>query len=133
MKNISLTIENNTLHGYKSQYVADVLDTNKLKASGLIVVNLYEDINLIQIKLVASGFLKYDFLLEIRNGNLFLYAERTEKLSEKQAKFCSMDVDTFSKSFIIPANVIMSKIKAHFADGKLIIDLPKRKFFSNIL
>ena len=127
MENRSLTIEQDSASGYKSQYVANLLGQNKIRATAIIVVNMYEDANLIQIKLVAGEFAKDDFLIEVVGGDLFLYAEKSNVLKKENFNYCSFDIDTFSKRFVLPLSIDRTAIKAQFQDGILIIDLPKRK------
>ena len=131
MKNISLTIENNGQNSYKSQFVEDLLEGSKLRETAIIIVNVYDAKHLTKIKFGTNGFMKDDFQIEIRNGNLFLYAEKSGNLENEKNKGCSFGIDTFSKTFILTSNIDVSGIKAHFTDAMLVIDLPKKRFPGN--
>lgn len=127
MENILLTIEHDCPNVYRSHYVVDLLAETKMRAMAIIVVNLYEDDHLLQIKFVTREFTKDDFLIELRNGNLFIYAEKLGTARNENLKHYSFNIDTFSKRFVLPINIDKTAIKARFQDGMLIIDLPKRK------
>lgn len=105
MKNISLTIESKRQNSYKSQFVIDLLEGGKLRETAIIIVNVYDDIHLTKIKFGTNRFRKDDFEIEIRNGNLFLYAKKSKNLENEKNKCCSFGIDTFSKTFILTPTI----------------------------
>lgn len=128
MKNVSLIIENKKHNTYNSQYVTDVLEGSKLRATTMLVLNIYEDLHITKIKIATSGFNKDDFKIDINNGNLVVTAKKSIPTNSKKGKLYSYGIDTFSKSYRLPTTIDATKIKANFESGLLVIDLPKKRF-----
>jgi HSP20 family protein len=127
MKNVSLIIENKKHTSYNSQYVTDVLERSKLKATTMLVLNIYEDLHITKIKIATSGFTKKDFQIEINLHHLVVTATRQIHTNGKEGELESFGIDTFSKTYAVPSNIDTSKISAHFDNGLLVIDLPKKR------
>lgn len=93
----------------------------------LPAVNIREEDDRYELEMSVPGFKKDDFEITSENGMLTISAEtRTEQTEEKKnytrKEFSSA---AFSRSFMLPDNIIEDNVKASYEDGLLKIKLEK--------
>ncbi len=92
-------------------------------------VDIAEEKDRILITAELPGFREDEIEIQTENGMLTLRGERKfEKESDgKSYHRVERSYGQFVRSFSLPNNVDREKIKAHFSDGLLKVDLPKRE------
>ena len=101
---------------------------NFLTKQGYVPVNIKETDNGYSLEIVAPGFEKTDFKVNIDNNVLTISAERkteeksqTEKQIRKEYSYRS-----FKRSFTIDDKIDATAIEASYVNGVLILNLPKK-------
>jgi HSP20 family protein len=96
---------------------------------GSLPVNILETEDRFLIELVAPGFEKNDFSVELEKELLTIRAEHQEEKQEQNAKFHTRQyaIQSFSRSFRITDSVDANGISASYESGILTISLPKKK------
>lgn len=93
--------------------------------------NIVEYDNEFKIELAAPGYEKSDFKINIENKALVVKAEinRDKEDKDKKGKVAHREhyYASFERTFSLPSNVNVEKIAAHYKDGILHIDLPKKE------
>ncbi len=112
----------------------DLMDWNLSNFSStntsLPAVNVKETDNDFSIEVAAPGMTKKDFNISFHNNVLTISSEREEEKNEKDEKYSRKEFSyqSFQRSFTVAENAVDSdKITAKYADGILIITLPKRE------
>lgn len=79
------------------------------------------------IKAELPDVARDDLNVSVDNGVLTIRGEKKQEKEEKGKKFHRIErhYGSFSRSFTLPENVDISKIKANFKDGVLSVSLPK--------
>lgn len=92
-------------------------------------VNITEKDNEFLIELAAPGLTKKDFNIAIENGVLTISAEKKFEKEEEKKNYTRKEYsfEEFTRSFTLPENVSEEKIKAHYEDGILKLELAKRE------
>ena len=92
-------------------------------------VNIVENTEGFVIELAAPGLSKKDFNIAIENGVLTISAEKQEEKKEEDKNYTRKEYsfEKFSRSFTLPENVSEDKVKAHYADGILRLELAKKE------
>ena len=80
-----------------------------------------------EIQLAVPGMKKEDFKLEINKNHLTISGERKFNDEKKAKNFHTVETyyGSFSRSFSLPENVEVDKIKAAYNNGILEVVLPK--------
>lgn len=97
---------------------------------GSLPVNILETDDRFLIELVAPGFQKSEFSIELEKQLLTIRAERQEEKQEQTSKFHTRQfiAHSFTRSFRIPETIIdEDKISASYDSGILMVTLPKKK------
>jgi HSP20 family protein len=97
------------------------------KGSSVPAVNISENEKNYKLEVAAPGFKKEDFKIEVKNGYLNISAEakvETEK-TEDDYKLREFQYNAFTRAFALPENTDMQKVEATYADGILLITVPK--------
>lgn len=93
-------------------------------------VNIKETEKEFRIEVVAPGFKKEEFSIDLEGDVLTLSAERKSETKEEDpdARYTRREYNysSFVRSFSLPENSQPEKIKAHYEDGVLHLDLPKK-------
>lgn len=99
--------------------------------SSLPSVNIKETPNKFQVEMAAPGLDKKDFKIELDGTALTISSERQEQSSNTEIEnynrreFC---YEAFSRTFHLPKQVVNAdQIKANYANGILILEIPKRE------
>ncbi len=81
------------------------------------------------IELVAPGFKKEAFKVEVHERNLTISAEEKTESEEKTETFLRKEYSfgSFTRSFRLPNTVDSDKIEASYEDGVLHLTIPKKE------
>ena len=81
------------------------------------------------LELAAPGLKKDDFELDVDDKMLEIQVKREEEKEDSNDNFTRREYNytSFYRSFSLPENVIVDKIKAEYKDGLLKVHLPKQK------
>ncbi len=92
-------------------------------------VNIKEDEKAYLVEFAAPGFKKEDFKINYENEQLTVSAERKEEHShEEKVTRREFSYHSFARSFHIPEEMVeVEGISAKYADGILLVTLPKRE------
>jgi len=96
-------------------------------AHSAALVNTLETKDGYTIELVAPGFQKDQFEIQVDDNQLSVTATREEKKLEEGERFTRKEysVNTFKRHFTLPKTVHADAIKAEYKDGILYLNLPK--------
>lgn len=99
--------------------------------SNLPAVNISEDEKCFCVDIVAPGFKKEDFKINLEDDMLSISAEiKTENTEEDEKKKYSRreySHSSFTRTFKLPENTAEDEISAEFKDGILKLNIPKRE------
>ena len=93
-------------------------------------VNVIQNESGYQLEVVAPGFNKEDFKIQLENNVLTIWTEAKAEEDEKEEKFVRREYSfqSFKRSFTIDENSIDSEaISAQYVNGILIVNLPKKE------
>lgn len=92
-------------------------------------VDIAEDEKCYEIYLALAGAKKQDFHIDLIDGKLTISGERNFAKHREGKKFHCMETQygSFSRSFIIPEDVIKDQVEAVYEDGILTLILPKQE------
>ena len=99
------------------------------KAQGFIPVNVKETKDAYQLEVVAPGFEKNDFNINLEKNILTVSAEtktETENKNEKQIRR-EYSYHSFKRSFTVDEKVDSEKIEAKYVNGVLTLNLPRKE------
>ena len=99
------------------------------KAQGFIPVNVKELKDAYQLEVVAPGFEKNDFTINLDKNILTISVEKkseTENKDEKQIRR-EYSYHSFKRSFTIDEKVDVEKIEAKYVNGVLTLNLPRKE------
>lgn len=90
-------------------------------------VDIYDEKDHIVIKAEIPGVDKKDITVDIKDRVLTLKGERSSDNEEKKDNFYRRErtFGKFERSFSLPAQVDLDKVKADYKDGILKIEIPK--------
>jgi len=118
----------NLLDGFLNELPAFFKDDFGAKAQGFIPVNVKETKDAYQLEVVAPGFEKNDFNINLEKNILTVSAEKkseTENKDEKQIRK-EYSYQSFKRSFTIDEKVDAQQIVAKYLNGVLTLNLPKK-------
>lgn len=103
-------------------------DSDWMKSITVPSVNIRETDKEFLVELAAPGLNKKDFKIAIDNGMLTISAEKKLEKEEKEKEFTRKEFSysNFSRSFMLPENANEEKVEAHYEDGLLKLQLPKK-------
>jgi HSP20 family protein len=92
-------------------------------------VNIKETENDYVLGLVAPGFQKEDFKINLDNNTLTISAEKKEETENQNEKFIRKEYkqQSFSRSFTIDENIDAENISAKYVNGVLTLNLAKKQ------
>lgn len=99
------------------------------KAQGFIPVNVKETKEAYQLEVVAPGFEKNDFNINLEKNILTVSAEKkteSENKDEKQIRN-EYSYHSFKRSFTVDEKVDAEKIEAKYVNGVLTLNLPRKE------
>ena len=99
----------------------------EMERGDIPAVNIKEDEKQYVLEMAAPGLKKEDFKISLDNDILTISREVEEKKEEKNENYTRREFwfSNFSRSFTLPENIDLEKIKADYRSGILKITLPK--------
>lgn len=104
-------------------------DFNKAEGKGSVPVNVKETDNGYELEVIAPGFDKSDFKINLEDTLLTISAERKleqKKETDKQIRN-EFSYKSFKRSFTVDEKIDATKIDAAYVNGVLILNLPKKE------
>ena len=101
---------------------------NVLSKEGFVPVNIKETGNSYSLEVIAPGFNKEDFKVNLDGTILAISAEKKSEVkneSEKQIKK-EFNFRSFKRSFTIDEKIDATRIEASYVNGVLTLNLPKK-------
>jgi HSP20 family protein len=91
-----------------------------------VPVNISETPEAYALEVVAPGFSKEDFKINLENNMLTI--EGVKKMEKKDEKNLRVEYryDSFKRSFTVDKNIEASQISAQYVNGVLRLNLPKK-------
>ncbi len=111
------------------EWMTDFNGGRSFAALTVPAVNVSEEKDAYVLSLAAPGMKKDDFKIDVDNNVLTISAETEEKKEEKNEKYSRQEYNysSFSRSFTLPDSIVKDKIEAHYTDGVLKLQLPKKE------
>lgn len=118
---------------FSSNYLSDFFNTDKLFGDNFFTtermpaVNVIENEKTYELEVAVPGMKKEDFKVEVKDGLLSIYAERTDEKMEEEKNYTRKEFScmSFSRMFTLPENVKDGEIDATYVNGVLTIVIPK--------
>jgi HSP20 family protein len=81
------------------------------------------------LEVIAPGFQKEDFKVNLDNNTLTISAEKKEETENKNEKFIRKEFkqQSFKRSFTIDENIDAESISAKYVNGVLTLNLAKKQ------
>src|ERR1700726_5193591 len=91
-------------------------------------VDIYEDEHNITLKLEVPGIEEKDIDVRIERNTLTVHGERKIEKEEKEENYRRVErqYGSFTRSFTLPHSVDAGQVNAHYDNGVLKINLPKK-------
>ena len=107
----------------------DFANSNWPREMASPAVNVKETDNMFELEVAVPGMKRDDFILEVKEGMLFISAKCESEKEEKEDDYTRKEFNfsSFKRSFWLPENVVAEEIKANYKEGILLIELPKAK------
>ena len=111
-------------NGFQNLMIEDVW-----KETAPIPVNVQETENAFELHVMAPGFNKDEFKLNVEKNVLHISYEHKEEQSEEKSKWLRKEykMQTFKRSFSLNDKINVAGITAKYNDGILNITLPKKE------
>ena len=92
-------------------------------------INVKETKDAFIVELAAPGLSKDDFDINIENGYLNIFVEKSSEKEEKDDDYTrkEFNYNSFKRSLLLPENVMDEEIKATYVDGVLKFNLSKKE------
>ena len=119
----------NLLDNFFNELPTFLKDDFGSKAQGFIPVNVKETKDAYQLEVVAPGFEKNDFNINLEKNILTISVEKkseTENKDERQIRK-EYRYHSFKRSFTIDEKVDAEKIEAKYVNGVLTLNLPRKE------
>ena len=96
---------------------------------GFIPVNIKETEKSYQLEVVAPGFEKTDFKINLDQSLLTVSAEKKEEVKDEKKKQIRREYSyqSFKRSFTVDEKIDATNIEATYINGVLILNLPKKE------
>jgi HSP20 family protein len=119
----------NLLDNFFSELPTFFKDDFGTRAQGFIPVNVQETKDAYQLEVVAPGFEKSDFNINLEKNMLTVSAERKSETDNKDEKQVRKEYSyhSFKRSFTIDEKVDSEKIEAKYVNGVLTLNLPRKE------
>ncbi len=104
-------------------------DNNQHQWKGSVPVNIREDEKSYLIDVVAPGFEKTDFRINLEQQVLTISAEKKEESAESKEKKIRDEYQfrSFKRSFTLDDKIASDAIEAKYVNGVLTLNLPKKE------
>ena len=104
-------------------------DFNNFDGKSFVPVNVKETEKAIVIEVVAPGFEKADFKINLENNLLTISADKKAEVSQENEKEVRREYSyrSFKRSFTIDDKTDATNIEASYINGVLTLNLPKKE------
>lgn len=104
-------------------------DFNNPERKGFVPVNVKETVRNYQLEVVAPGFEKTDFNINLDQTLLTISAEKKEEVKEEDKNQIRREYNfrSFKRSFTLDEKIDATNIEASYINGVLIVILPKKE------
>lgn len=104
-------------------------DFNNTERKGTIPVNVKETEKSYQLEVVAPGFEKSDFKVNMEQDLLTISAEKKSEVKDENEKYIRREYSfrSFKRSFTLDEKIDATNIEASYINGVLILNLPKKE------
>lgn len=104
-------------------------DFNNIDKKGFVPVNVKETAKSYLMEVVAPGFEKTDFKINLDQNLLTVSAEKNEEVKNETEKQIRREYNyrSFKRSFTIDEKIDATKIEASYVNGVLTLNLPKKE------
>ncbi|NOT52101.1 MAG: Hsp20/alpha crystallin family protein [Chitinophagaceae bacterium] len=104
-------------------------DFNNYEQKGLVPVNVKETDKSYRLEVIAPGFEKTDFRVNLDQNLLTISAEKKEEAKNENDKNIRREYSyrSFKRSFTIDEKIDATAIEASYINGVLILNLPKKE------
>ena len=102
---------------------------NNVERKGFIPVNVKETDKSYQLEVVAPGFEKIDFKVNLDQNLLTISAEKKDEVKQENQKQIRREYSyrSFKRSFTIDEKIDATNIEASYINGVLTLNLPKKE------
>ena len=103
-------------------------DFNNTERKGTIPVNVKETEKSYQLEVVAPGFEKSDFKVNMEQDLLTISAEKKSEVKDENEKYIRREYSfrSFKRSFTLDEKIDATNIEASYGNGVLTLNLPKK-------
>jgi HSP20 family protein len=103
-------------------------DFNNAERKGTIPVNVKETEKNYQLEVVAPGFEKSDFKVNMEQDLLTISAEKKSEVKDENEKHIRREYSfrSFKRSFTLDEKIDATNIEASYVNGVLTLNLPKK-------
>ena len=118
----------NLLDNFFNELPAFFKDDFGTKAQGFIPVNVKETKEAYQLEVVAPGFEKNDFNINVEKNILTISAEKKSDASKENEKQIRNEYSyrSFKRSFTLDERIDSEKVVAKYVNGVLTLNLPRK-------
>jgi len=104
-------------------------DFNFSESKGIVPVNVKETENSFQLEVVAPGFEKSDFKVNVDQNLLTISAENKDELKIDNEKLIRREYSfhSFKRTFTLDEKIDATKTEATYINGILTLNLPKKE------
>ena len=102
---------------------------NSLTKQGYVPVNIKEVDDVYSVEVIAPGFEKTDFKVNLDNNLLTISAEKKDEVKNENEKLIKREYSyrSFKRSFTIDEKIDATATEASYVNGVLRLNLPKKK------
>lgn len=128
--NVARKNQNSFFPSVMDELFKDWANHNPQTYRSIAPVNIRETENAYAVELMAPGFKKEDFNIELDNDLLTISLEvKKENTEQEEGKYTRKEFSysSFRRSFTLPETINAEEINATYQDGILKITLPKRE------
>jgi HSP20 family protein len=103
------------------------LESGEEGMSWFPAIDLEDETDKYVVKAELPGMKQQDIKVTVNDGTLVLSGEKKEEHKEKKGSYFRHErsFGKFQRAFTLPSHIQSDKIKAHYKDGILEIDIPK--------
>ncbi len=104
-------------------------DFNQTERKSYVPVNVKETEKSYQLEVVAPGFEKNDFKVNLDQSLLTISAEKKEEVKDENGRNIRREYrfNSFKRSFTIDDKIDATRIEASYVNGVLTLNLPKKE------
>ena len=102
---------------------------NNVERKGFVPVNVKETEKSYQLEVVAPGFEKTDFKINLDQNLLTISAEKKDEVKDENQKQIRREYSyrSFKRSFTLDEKIDATNIEASYINGVLTLNLPKKE------